>query len=294
MPCCAGSVFDAGSTPQSPHSLFQNRPLQCGLLLLPFLYFLCISVNVFAITYEGSHCNNIGGKERGGKFQFYADLGLDKWPLWTVLTMSIGAGIVAALITRLFVVGRLKNYILGLHCPNYIYKYLRIFSAHTIGPGDQQNENGGLKDVKIEKHSPRNGVLSSKSNNYRRIPTTMGVKNGGIESGNSAGQEQPESNKLLREKPEEESNSREAAPPHQQQKEEENGQQQNGTVGRLPPPYKYTTYSSNFSRQCHNSACLFSAQLHSFLQTRRSIRIQIIYIFASIDGLLLRICSRRK
>jgi hypothetical protein len=74
-------------------------------------------VNVFAITFEGSHCNNI--KERGegedNVHIFCADLGLDKWPLWAVLSLSLGAGIVAALITRLFVVGRLKNYILGLH-----------------------------------------------------------------------------------------------------------------------------------------------------------------------------------
>lgn len=59
MPYCAGSVSLEGAIKWvNDESLpFQSRPLHCGLLLLPFLYFLCISVNVFAITFEGSHCN---------------------------------------------------------------------------------------------------------------------------------------------------------------------------------------------------------------------------------------------
>uniref|UniRef100_A0A914HHD8 Phosphate transporter n=1 Tax=Globodera rostochiensis TaxID=31243 RepID=A0A914HHD8_GLORO len=75
--------------------LRRSRPLHCGLLLLPFLYFVCVSVNVFAITYEGSHY-----------------LGFDKWPLWSVVTLSVGSGLVVMLVTRLFVVSRLKRYIL--------------------------------------------------------------------------------------------------------------------------------------------------------------------------------------
>jgi len=44
----------------------------------------------------------------------FLDIGLDKWPLWAVLSLSFGIGLIAALITRFFVVERLKNYILGL------------------------------------------------------------------------------------------------------------------------------------------------------------------------------------
>lgn len=95
------------------HSVLRrSRPLHCGLLLLPFLYFLCVSVNVFAVTFEGSHY-----------------LGLDKLPTWSVVLISLGAGVLAALITKFFVVSRLKRYIL----------------AHPIGLDLQ---NGGFKDVK--------------------------------------------------------------------------------------------------------------------------------------------------
>ncbi|MFH4982989.1 hypothetical protein AB6A40_009698 [Gnathostoma spinigerum] len=36
--------------------LRRASPLKCGLRLLPVLYFLCVSVNVFAIVYDGSDC----------------------------------------------------------------------------------------------------------------------------------------------------------------------------------------------------------------------------------------------
>ncbi|KAL7077548.1 hypothetical protein ACQ4LE_003301 [Meloidogyne hapla] len=104
--------------------LRRNRPLHCGLLLLPFLYFLCFSVNVFAVTFEGSHY-----------------IGLDKWPLWAVLSLSFAVGLVAALITRFFVVERLKNYIL----------------VNTADNSEQIKVVGG------------NSTSETKISNYRRI-----------------------------------------------------------------------------------------------------------------------------
>uniref|UniRef100_A0A915PBL4 Phosphate transporter n=1 Tax=Meloidogyne floridensis TaxID=298350 RepID=A0A915PBL4_9BILA len=106
----------------------KNRPLHCGLILLPFLYFLCISVNVFAVTFEGSHY-----------------IGLDKWPLWAVLSLSFGIGLIAALITRFFVVERLKNYILV-------------------------NTSDGSEQIKVVSGvNNSNSETTRNSSNYRRI-----------------------------------------------------------------------------------------------------------------------------
>lgn len=108
--------------------LRRNRPLHCGLILLPFLYFLCISVNVFAVTFEGSHY-----------------IGLDKWPLWAVLSLSFGIGLIAALITRFFVVERLKNYILV-------------------------NTSDGSEQIKVVSGvNNSNSETTRNSSNYRRI-----------------------------------------------------------------------------------------------------------------------------
>uniref|UniRef100_A0A915EVG9 Uncharacterized protein n=1 Tax=Ditylenchus dipsaci TaxID=166011 RepID=A0A915EVG9_9BILA len=63
-------------------------------MLLPALYFLCVSVNVFAIVYEGS-----------------SYLGFDKWSLWSVIALSLGVGVLVALITQFIIVPRLKKHI---------------------------------------------------------------------------------------------------------------------------------------------------------------------------------------
>lgn len=39
--------------------LRRSRPLRCGLIFLPILYFVCVAVNVFAIVYDGSACKFI-------------------------------------------------------------------------------------------------------------------------------------------------------------------------------------------------------------------------------------------
>lgn len=158
--------------------LRRSRPFHCGLLLLPLLYFLCISVNLFAITYEGSHY-----------------IGLDKWPLWAVLALSLGVGLLVALITRFFVVSRLRKYIL----------------AHTIVP-EQQN---GLKDVKTSGAAEQNGV-----SNYRRISLEAKTETMATDGQHS------ESKLLTKEQQATETSSRDGTPPQEMQ-----AQQQNGAVG---------------------------------------------------------------
>jgi sodium-dependent phosphate transporter len=76
--------------------LRRAHPLKCGLMLLPFLYFLCISVNIFAIVYDGT-----------------SYLGFDKWAGWQVLVLSCGMGLVIAIIVQVFVSHRIKRWIIA-------------------------------------------------------------------------------------------------------------------------------------------------------------------------------------
>ncbi|CAD5219060.1 unnamed protein product [Bursaphelenchus okinawaensis] len=76
--------------------LRRNRPLNYGLVLLPALYFICVSFNVFAIVYQGS-----------------SYLGFDKWSFTRVMLVTLGIGILAGAIVQIFVVKRLRQSIVG-------------------------------------------------------------------------------------------------------------------------------------------------------------------------------------
>uniref|UniRef100_A0A9J2PXW5 Phosphate transporter n=1 Tax=Ascaris lumbricoides TaxID=6252 RepID=A0A9J2PXW5_ASCLU len=75
--------------------LRRNRPLHCGLILLPILYFFCVAVNVFAIVFDGSEF-----------------LGFDKIPLWGVICLAFGSALIVAIFVQFFVAPRLKRRIL--------------------------------------------------------------------------------------------------------------------------------------------------------------------------------------
>ncbi|KAI6187535.1 Phosphate transporter [Aphelenchoides besseyi] len=75
------------------HSVLQRKkPFRAGLQLLPFLYFICVSFNCFAVIYDGS-----------------AYLGFDKWPLIKVVVVSLIGGLLVALFVKLFWVKRIKS-----------------------------------------------------------------------------------------------------------------------------------------------------------------------------------------
>uniref|UniRef100_A0AC34Q2K7 Phosphate transporter n=1 Tax=Panagrolaimus sp. JU765 TaxID=591449 RepID=A0AC34Q2K7_9BILA len=76
--------------------LRRERPLRCGLILLPGLYFLCVSVNIFAIMYDGS-----------------SYLGFDKWNVWQVALCSGGIGLAVGLGVQLFASQRIKRWIIA-------------------------------------------------------------------------------------------------------------------------------------------------------------------------------------
>ncbi|KAI6214499.1 Phosphate transporter [Aphelenchoides besseyi] len=76
------------------HSVLQRKkPFRAGLQLLPFLYFICVTFNCFAVIYDGSACN----------------LGFDKWPLIKVVVVSLIGGLLVALFVKLFWVKRIKS-----------------------------------------------------------------------------------------------------------------------------------------------------------------------------------------
>lgn len=75
--------------------LRRNRPLRCGLILLPVLYFICVGVNVFAIIFDGSEF-----------------LGFDKLPLWAILLITLGLALLTALVVQFFIAPRMKKRIL--------------------------------------------------------------------------------------------------------------------------------------------------------------------------------------
>ena len=152
---------------------------------------------------------NLGEK----KHRFLTDLGLDKWPLWAVFALSLGAGLLAALITRFFIVGRLKSYILGGHGNKHTNNtFVGHFTAHTINNADEQQQNG-LKDVKSES----NGVSK-----YRRVS----VNGSGIEQQQQNGGQQLLAN----------DSERESTP-----QRDSVGHQQNGSVGNAKPPFNAKT-----------------------------------------------------
>ncbi|VDK77599.1 unnamed protein product [Litomosoides sigmodontis] len=75
--------------------LRRRRPLHCGLILLPVLYFICVAVNVFAVMYNGSEF-----------------LGLDKMPAWAILVITFSAATVVALLVHFIMAPQLKKRIL--------------------------------------------------------------------------------------------------------------------------------------------------------------------------------------
>jgi sodium-dependent phosphate transporter len=142
--------------------LRRNRPLRWGLILLPILYFLCVAVNVFAIVYDGS-----------------TYLGFDKWPLWSVLILSLGLGVVAALIVQFFFSGRLKASILAatstdlesvLNAPPEVHtKNGKIVDVHKGAPLPHHH-HGTLEKTACQSESMR-ALLSFENGKLRHSPS---------------------------------------------------------------------------------------------------------------------------
>lgn len=81
--------------------LRRSRPLHSGIRVMPFLYFLCFSFNVFAIVYKGP------------AFLYVNDLSLT-----TCLLISCGIGLGAALLFAFFLAPYLKRHILSSQIEN--------------------------------------------------------------------------------------------------------------------------------------------------------------------------------
>lgn len=77
--------------------LRRNRSLKWGLLLLPFFYFICITINVFAVTFNGS-----------------SYLMLDSLSKSKAALISLSIGLLAGVISYFVMVPRLKKKILSI------------------------------------------------------------------------------------------------------------------------------------------------------------------------------------
>ncbi|CAO4380273.1 unnamed protein product [Caenorhabditis nigoni] len=71
-----------------------SNPVRNGLMWLPIFYFVCLAFNMFMISYQGSKV-----------------LDLSTVPLWIAILISLGAGIIAAVVCHFLVVPRIRKYI---------------------------------------------------------------------------------------------------------------------------------------------------------------------------------------
>lgn len=71
-----------------------SNPVANGLMWLPIFYFVCLTFNMFMISYQGSKV-----------------LHLSTVPLWIAILVSLAAGIIAAAVCHFLVVPRIKKYI---------------------------------------------------------------------------------------------------------------------------------------------------------------------------------------
>ncbi|KAL3981381.1 Phosphate transporter family protein [Acanthocheilonema viteae] len=114
--------------------LRRRRPLHCGLILLPPLYFFCVAVNIFAVMYNGSEF-----------------LGFDKMPTWIILVITFSVATVVALLVHFIMAPQLKKRILDVrslsHCEDG--KYL------TLGPTNSREQQ--LPEISV-------GLLNNNGN----------------------------------------------------------------------------------------------------------------------------------
>lgn len=75
-------------------STFQADPVNNGLMWLPIFYFVCLTFNMFMISYQGSRV-----------------LHLSTVPLWIALLISFAAGIIAAGICHFLIVPRIRKFV---------------------------------------------------------------------------------------------------------------------------------------------------------------------------------------
>uniref|UniRef100_A0A1I7U6R4 Phosphate transporter n=1 Tax=Caenorhabditis tropicalis TaxID=1561998 RepID=A0A1I7U6R4_9PELO len=71
-----------------------SNPVANGLMWLPIFYFVCLTFNMFMISYQGSKV-----------------LHLSTVPLWIAILLSLAAGVIAAAVCHFLVVPRIKKYI---------------------------------------------------------------------------------------------------------------------------------------------------------------------------------------
>ncbi|KAE9555035.1 hypothetical protein FO519_001781 [Halicephalobus sp. NKZ332] len=141
--------------------LRRQHPLRCGLILLPVLYFICISVNIFAIVYDGS-----------------SYLGFDKWSFLQVLLCSAGIGLFVGLAVHLFASQRIKRWIISTTpLDESTAVPIVVSDGHTGVPqpinGNHSESTRALLNDKHFSHSPSPPILSKGLEKKENVPKSF-------------------------------------------------------------------------------------------------------------------------
>ncbi|KAM3727146.1 Sodium-dependent phosphate transporter 1-A [Dirofilaria immitis] len=124
--------------------LRRRRPLHCGLILLPVLYFICVAVNVFAVIYNGSEF-----------------LGFDKIPIWAVLLITFSAATIVALLVHFIMGPRLKKRILDARS----LLHYEDGKHRTLGPNNSREQQ--LAEISVD-------LFNNNSSNTQNLTTVEG------------------------------------------------------------------------------------------------------------------------
>lgn len=123
--------------------LRREQPLHSGIRVLPILYFVCFSFNVFAVVYKGP------------KFLGFHDL-----ELWQCLIISGAVGLTVAVIFALFVAPYLKDHILSK-------ELLEITGKHRHGHHDKNGSK--QKEMEMEEGNGKCLEMKSKDEQHKAL-----------------------------------------------------------------------------------------------------------------------------
>ncbi|EYC42630.1 hypothetical protein Y032_0523g2916 [Ancylostoma ceylanicum] len=111
--------------------LRRNHPFECGLRSLPIFYFVVISFNVFMATWDGSKL-----------------LHFDRIPLWGCCILSIGIGLIAAMLVQFVLKPRLRRRIQASSSIDEIESVrtpsFKTIQLHAPSVSDDCSESGGI------------------------------------------------------------------------------------------------------------------------------------------------------
>ncbi|KAI1720736.1 phosphate transporter family domain-containing protein [Ditylenchus destructor] len=110
--------------------LRRKDPINCGLMILPFVYFICVVLNLLSATFHGSEL-----------------LKLSNIPLWVCLVISIGVGLFTALIVEFLVKPRLIRWINYSDSDSFTGIYIKSSGQGSMISWNVHNQELDAKDI---------------------------------------------------------------------------------------------------------------------------------------------------